>query len=50
MRLGASAWKLSKSLVEIADGFELRGHIESSRLIDFQYGFDSPANDFRHQI
>lgn len=46
-RLGASVWKLSKSVVETADEFELRGHIESSRLIDFQYGFDSPANNFR---
>lgn len=46
MRLGDSVWKLSKTVVETADEFELRGHIESTRLIDFPHGFDSPANNF----
>lgn len=47
MQLKASVWKPSKSVVEIADELELRGHIQSSRLIYFLYVFDSLANNFR---
>ena len=47
MQLKASVWKPSKSVVEIADEFELRGHFRSSRLIYFLYVFDSLANNFR---
>lgn len=46
MQLKASVWKTSKSVVEIADEFEFRGHIQTSRLIYFLHVFDSLANNF----
>lgn len=46
MQLKASVWKASKSVVEIADEFELGGHILSRKLIYFLYVFDSLANNF----
>lgn len=51
MQLKASVWKPSKSVVEIADEFELRGHIQSSRLIYFLYVYVTLLLiTFTHQI
>lgn len=47
MQLKASVWKPSKSVVTIADESELRGHIQSIRLICFLFVFDFRVNNFQ---
>lgn len=49
MQLKASVWKLSKS-VKTTDESELRGHIQSVRLICFQHVFEFLVNNFQRHF